>query len=148
GCPAPQAPRLEHPGRHAGYRAAAQQSQLAAPAAARRRRCEDGLMADMRRRSSEPPPGPPQIQLKPGMAQELLRELAPLLAEDGIDAGNIDVPDVQTLQRALNRAMERHNMSLFTPVGQARELAAVTMRLAAAAMPVGPTPRAATRRGP
>ena len=45
---------------------------------------------------------------------------------------NIDVPDVETLQLALNRATERHNMSLFTPVGQARELAAVTLRLAAA----------------
>ena len=102
-----------------------------------------GLMADMRRRSPEPPPGQPQIQLKPGMAQELLRELAPLLAEEGIDAGNIDVPDAQTLQRALNRAMERHNISLFTPVGHARELAAVTLRLAAEGIADGDTPLAA-----
>jgi hypothetical protein len=100
--------------------------------------------ADMRRRNPEPPPGPPQIQLKPGMAQELLRELAPLLAEEGIDAGNIDVPDVQTLQHALNRAMERHNMSLFTPVGRARELAAATLRLAVEAIAGGDTPLAAT----
>ncbi len=70
---------------------------------------------DMRRRSPEPPAAPPGIQFKPGMASDLLRELAPLLAEEGIDADNIDVPDVETLQRALNRAMERHNMSLFTP---------------------------------
>jgi hypothetical protein len=94
-------------------------------------------MPDMRRRSPEPPAGPPGIQFKPGMASDLLRELAPLLAEDGIDVGNIDVPDVETLQRALNRAMERHNMSLFTPVGQARELAAVTLRLAAEAIADG-----------
>ena len=100
-------------------------------------------MADMRRRGPEPPPGPPQIQLNPGMAQELLRELAPLLAEEGIDAGNIDVPDMETLQRALNRAMERHNMSLFTPVGPARELAAVTLRLAAEAITDGDTRLAA-----
>ena len=100
-------------------------------------------MADMRRRSPEPPPGQPQIQLKPGMAQELLRELAPLLAEEGIDAGNIDVPDVQSLQRALNRAMERHNISLFTPVGHARELAAVTLRLAAEGIADGDTRLAA-----
>ena len=100
-------------------------------------------MADMRRRGPEPPPGPPQIQLKPGMAQGLLRELAPLLAEEGIDVDNIDVPDVETLQRALNRAMERHNMSLFTPVGQARELAAVTLRLAAEAITDGDTRLAA-----
>ena len=100
-------------------------------------------MADMRRRAPEPPPGPPQIQLKPGMAQELLRELAPLLAEEGIDVDNIDVPDVPTLQRALNRAMERHNISLFTPVGHARELAAVTLRLAAEAIADGDTQLAA-----
>jgi hypothetical protein len=97
-------------------------------------------MADMRRRSPEPPAGPPQIQLKPGMAQELLRELAPLLAEEGIDVDNIDVPDVQTL----NRVMERHNMSLFTPVGRARELAAATLRLAVEAIADGDTPLAAT----
>ena len=100
-------------------------------------------MADMRRRGPEPPPGPPQIQLKPGMAQELLRELAPLLAEEGIDVDNIDVPDMETLQRALNRAMEQHNMALFTPVGQARELAAVTLRLAAEAVADGNTRLAA-----
>src|SRR6266568_1329439 len=41
-------------------------------------------MADMRRRRPEPPPGAPQIQLKPGLAKETLRELAPLLAEEGI----------------------------------------------------------------
>ena len=100
-------------------------------------------MADMRRRSPEPPPGPPQIQLKPGMAQELLRELAPLLAEEGIDVNNIDVPDMETLQRALNRAMERHNMSLFTPVGRARELAAATLRLVVEAIADGDTTLAA-----
>ena len=98
---------------------------------------------DMRRRSPEPPAGPPGIQFKPGMASDLLRELAPLLAEEGIDVGNIDVPDLETLQRALNRAMERHNMALFTPVGQARELAAVTLRLAAEAIADGDTRLAA-----
>ena len=36
-------------------------------------------MADMRRRSPEPPPGTPQIQFKPGLANEMLHELAPLL---------------------------------------------------------------------
>ena len=56
----------------------------------------DGV-PDMRRRSPEPPAGPPEIQLKPGMANELLHELAPLLAEEGIDAGNIDVADPDTL---------------------------------------------------
>jgi hypothetical protein len=92
---------------------------------------------DMRRRTPEPPAGPPQIQFKPGMANELLQELAPLLAEEGINVNDIDVPDLDTLQQALNRAAERHNMAMFTPVGHARELAAVTMRLAAEAISDG-----------
>lgn len=99
---------------------------------------------DMRRRTPEPPAGPPQVQLKPGMADELLRELAPLLAEEGIDAGNIDVPDLDTLQQAMNRAIERHNMARFTPVGDARERAAVLMRLAAGAISNGDTGLAAS----
>jgi hypothetical protein len=75
----------------------------------------------MRRRDPEPPPGPPRIEFKPGMANEMLREMAPLLAEEGIDVDN--VPDIETLQRAMNRAVERHNMTLFTPVGDTREVA-------------------------
>jgi len=30
----------------------------------------------------------------PGMAREMLRDLAPLLAEEGIDVDGIDVPDL------------------------------------------------------
>ena len=86
-------------------------------------------MADMRRRGPEPPPGTPQIQHKPGLASEMLRELAPLLAEEGIDVHNIDVPDLETLQAAMNRAVERANMARFTPVGKAREHAVTTLRL-------------------
>jgi hypothetical protein len=100
-------------------------------------------MTDLRRRSPEPPPGAPQIQFTPGLANETLRELAPLLAEEGIDVDNIDVPDLDTLQQALNRAVERHNMAMFTPVGDARELAAVTLRLAAEAIAEGDTKLAA-----
>jgi len=54
-----------------------------------------GRVPDMRRRAPEPPAGPPDIQVKPGMADELLRELAPLLAEEGIDVDNIDVATLQ-----------------------------------------------------
>jgi len=86
-------------------------------------------MADMRRRSPQPLPGPPQIEIKPGLAQETLRELAPLLAQEGIDVDNIDVPDLATLQAAFNRAVERHNMTRFTPAGHARDLAITTLRL-------------------
>ena len=82
------------PAARAGCRAGAAHLSASRTAAARRRRWEDGRMADMRRRSPEPPPGPPQIELKPGLAQETLRELAPLLAEEGIDVDNIDVPDL------------------------------------------------------
>jgi hypothetical protein len=81
--------------------------------------------------------------MKPGMASELLRELAPLLAEEGIDVDNIDVPDLDTLQQAMNRAVERQNMVRFTPVGQARELAAAILRLAAGAIADGDTQLAA-----
>ena len=69
------------------------------------------------------------LQFKPGLANEMLRELAPLLAEEGIDVDNIDVPDLETLQAAMNRAVERQNMALFSPVGPAREIAVVTLRL-------------------
>jgi hypothetical protein len=62
----------------------------------------------------------PQIQHRPGLAEEMLRELAPLLAEEGIDVDNIDVADLDTLQRALNHAVERRNMELFSPVGETR----------------------------
>jgi len=85
-------------------------------------------MADMRRRSPEPSAGLPRIEHKPGLANEMLRELAPLLAEEGIDVDNIDVPDLQTLQAAVNRAVERRNMQLFSPVGPTRDIALVTVR--------------------
>jgi hypothetical protein len=101
-------------------------------------------VTNMRRGAPEPPSGPPEIRLKPGMANEVLRELAPLLAEEGIDVENIDVPDMETLQRALDRAVERQNMALFTPVGRARELAAASMRLAVEAIAEGDSVLAGT----
>lgn len=57
-------------------------------------------MADMRRSSPEPPPGPLEVRMKPGMADEMLRDLAPLLSEDGVD-----ISDVDTLNRAMQRAV-------------------------------------------
>ena len=102
-------------------------------------------MADMRRRSPEPPPGMPQIEFKPGLANEMLRELAPLLAEEGIDVDNIDIPDLDTLQAALNRAVERRNMELFSPVGQTRDIALITLRLVVEAILDGDTILASAR---
>lgn len=102
-----------------------------------------GLMADMRRRSPEPPPGAPQTQFKPGLADQTLRELAPLLAAEGVDVDDIDAPDLTTLQAAMNRAVERHNMARFTPVGHARDPAVATLPLAVEAIAEGDTTLAA-----
>ena len=88
-------------------------------------------------------PGRRRFEIKPGLAQETLRELAPLLAEEGIDAGNIDVPGLQTLQAALNRAAERRNMTRFTPAGHARGLAVTTLHLVIEAVADGDTALAA-----
>ncbi len=90
-------------------------------------------MAQMRRRGPEPPPGPPRIEHKPGLANETLRELAPLLAEEGIDVDNLP-DDLETLRHAMSRAVERHNMALFTPVGDTRDVAAATLRLVVEAL--------------
>lgn len=81
----------------------------------------------------------PQIQHRPGLAEEMLRELAPLLAEEGIDVDNIDVADLDTLQRALNHAVERRNMELFSPVGETRAIALTTLRLIVEAILDGDT---------
>ncbi|MCY7397184.1 MAG: hypothetical protein LH468_13730 [Nocardioides sp.] len=74
------------------------------------------------------------------MADDLMREIAPLLAEDGIDLDDpAKIPDTETLQIALNRAIERRNMALFTPVGKPRELALTTLRLYVEAVADGET---------
>ena len=87
-------------------------------------------MVDPRRSSPEPPWAGPEIMHTPGTADDLMRELAPILAEDGIDLDDPDsIPDMETLQAALDRAVERRNMELFTPVGEARSLALTTLRL-------------------
>jgi hypothetical protein len=99
-------------------------------------------MADMRRRGPEPPVGPLGIQMRPGLANQTLRELGPLLAEEGIDVDNIDVPDLATLQQALDRAVERHNLARFTPVGRPREQANLTQRAVVAAIAENDTTRA------
>ena len=96
-------------------------------------------MPDMRRRSPEPPAAMPIVEHKPGLANETLRELAPLLAEEGIDVDNIEAPDLETLQRALDHAVERRNTELFTPVGATREIAVATLRLIVEAILDGDT---------
>jgi hypothetical protein len=75
------------------------------------------------------------------MADALMRELAPLLAEEGIDLESAEL-DLATMQAALNRAVERRNLALFTPVGRARARAAEVLRPAAATI-IDATVRAA-----
>lgn len=82
------------------------------------------------------------MQWKLGLADDMLRELAPLLAEEGIDVGNLDVPDLATLQAAMNRAAEQLNMTRFTPVGRARDLAVAALRQAVEALVDGDPQRA------
>lgn len=84
----------------------------------------------------------PEIRWQPGMADDLMRQMKPFLAEEGVDLDGDDPLDLATLQRALNHAMERYNMSLFTPVGAARELAAQVLRLVAEAIANGDRPPA------
>ena len=62
---------------------------------------------------------------EPGSAAASLAELAPLLAAEGIDLNDPDGIDigVEELQAALDRATERHNLELFTPVGAQRDAA-------------------------
>lgn len=99
----------------------------------------------MRRTTPEPESTGLRVEHRPGMAAEMFRELAPLLAEEGIDVNCLDelgAPDLATLQASLNRAVERHNLALFTPVGRARELAVATLRLAVEAITEDDTTRA------
>jgi hypothetical protein len=51
------------------------------------------------------------------MADEMMREIAPMLAEEGIDLEG-DVLDMETLRAPMNRAVERLNMMRFTRSGR------------------------------
>jgi hypothetical protein len=96
----------------------------------------------MRRPAPEPAPGFPQIQRTPGLAQDMLREMAPFLAEEGIDVDNLDGTDLDTLQAAFARAVERHNMIQSTPVGVARDNTLTTLRTIVTALTSGDTAQA------
>lgn len=69
------------------------------------------------------------ITHRPGMADEFLQEIGPLLAADGIDMDNPNQDmDLDDLNAAMSRAVERHNMELVTPVGDARRLTVNMLR--------------------
>ncbi|GAA4383020.1 hypothetical protein [Agromyces bauzanensis] len=60
---------------------------------------------------------------RPGLADEMLGELAPLLSAEGIDLDNLEDTDLDDLNAALARATEQRNLALFTPVGAQRAAA-------------------------
>lgn len=59
------------------------------------------------------------VRHQPGMAAELLEELAPLLAAEGVD---FDDPalSLDELNAAMEKAVEQRHLYLFTPVGRDR----------------------------
>lgn len=65
---------------------------------------------------------------KPGLAKSTLNDLAPLLAADGFDLDNLEADDLDSFNDALERATQRHNFELFTPVGRARSGALAVLR--------------------
>lgn len=73
---------------------------------------------------------------RPGMAAELLAEMKPLLAAEGIDLDALEGTDVELdqLNAALARATEQHNLALFTPVGARRSSTLAVLRLASEAL--------------
>ena len=73
------------------------------------------------------PPGV-EIRHRVGADAELMEQLAPLLAAEGIDIKNLADADPEELNEALTRAVERHNMELSTPVGDQRARAINTLR--------------------
>ncbi|GLW58139.1 hypothetical protein [Kitasatospora phosalacinea] len=82
------------------------------------------------------------IQQRTGLADEMWREIAPLLAEEGITE-DTDPTDLPTLQAALDRAVARYNTSLFTPTGAARGRAAELLRQVVASVAADETAHAA-----
>ncbi|GAA4106728.1 hypothetical protein [Enteractinococcus coprophilus] len=73
------------------------------------------------------PPGV-EIRHRVGADAELMDQLAPLLAAEGIDVAHLTDADPEELNEALTRAVERHNMELSTPVGDQRARAINTLR--------------------
>ncbi|MFD9597131.1 hypothetical protein ACFWA9_30865 [Kitasatospora sp. NPDC059973] len=88
------------------------------------------------------PPALIAIQQRTGLADEMWREIAPLLAEEGITEDS-DPTDLPTLPAALDRAVARYNAALFTPTGKARGQAAELLRQVVASVAAGETAHAA-----
>lgn len=70
----------------------------------------------------------------PGMADELLDELRPYLLEDGVDLRTASFDDLDVLNSALGRAVERRNATLFHPNAAQRSYALTVFRLVTEAL--------------
>lgn len=73
---------------------------------------------------------PPGLDIRhwPGAATDLMQQLAPLLADEGIDIAHLDDADPVALKAALQRAVERHNLEASTPIGEQRARTITTLR--------------------
>ena len=68
------------------------------------------------------------------MADDLLAELAPYLLQDGIDLRTTSFDDLDALNAALGRAVERRNAALFEPTPEQRSYALTLFRLVTEAL--------------
>lgn len=74
----------------------------------------------------------------PGLADAHLREIAPLLAAEGIDLDDPEsIPDLDALNAAIARANEQHNLQLATPVGAHRQHSLSLLRAFSSAVDAG-----------
>lgn len=73
----------------------------------------------------------------PGMADELMLEIAPLLAAEGIDLSDPSTLDLATINEALGRAVERRNFELFVATGETRAYALTVLRMTSEALAEG-----------
>ncbi len=63
------------------------------------------------------------------MVDQLMQEVAPLLAAEGIDLNDPTTFDVETLNAALARAVERRNFELFVTTGERLSYARTILRV-------------------
>lgn len=70
----------------------------------------------------------------PGLADELLEELRPYLLDDGIDLRTASFDDLDALNAALARALQRRNAVLFVPSPDQRSYALTVFRLVTEAL--------------
>lgn len=73
---------------------------------------------------------PPGIEIRhySGATADLLEQLAPLLADEGIDVQQLQEADPEILKAAMMRVVERHNLQLSTPIGDERARTVNTLR--------------------